>query len=203
MTTAASQDWQIFNQRCLATALATIRQHLQRYIAQQKAPSKEKIAEGDTVEQPSDAVDRESLDRESPSALAYLSSAFALTSFEQQVLLLCAGVELSAEITQLCAAAQGNERFTYPTFSLALAAFPTAQWDALAPVAPLRRWRLIEVVDSDSLTQSRLRVDERVLHYLTGVPYLDDRLDGLLLPLSAPRHLLPSQQQTVQRMVDI
>ena len=74
----------------------------------------------------------------------------------------------------------------YPTFSLALAALPEAHWSALTPAGPLRRWRLIEVGAGDTLINSQLRIDERVLHYLTGVSYLDARLQGLIESLPPP-----------------
>lgn len=198
------QDWQVINQRGLATALVEIRQFLQRYITQ--GSGDEPVEPAETIPPTADLpIIDEAIDSQATpqSALDYLCTAFDLTPFERQVLLLCAGVELSASLAELCGSAQGNAQFTYPTFSLALAVFPEAEWDALAPVAPLRRWRFIEVVNSDSLTQSRLRIDERVLHYLTGVPYLDDRLNGLISRLTAPKYLLPSQQQLAQRMVEV
>jgi hypothetical protein len=65
----------------------------------------------------------------------------------------------------------------------------------------LRYWRLIEVLEGNSLTQSRLRIDERVLHYLTGVPYLDDRLRGLIAPsLALSAELPPSHQRLAEQV---
>jgi len=51
----------------------------------------------------------------------------------------------------------------------------------MAPSAPLRYWRLIEVGPGASLTLSPLRLDERMLHYLTGTDARDDRLPVLRL----------------------
>jgi hypothetical protein len=110
-------------------------------------------------------------------ALDQLCQVFSLSPFERDLLLLCAGSELDGSFSSLCAAAQGDNRRGYATFSLALAALPHAHWNALTPSAPLRRWRLIEVVQgAEPLLQSQLRIDERILHYLAGVSYLDDRL---------------------------
>ena len=64
-----------------------------------------------------------------------------------------------------------------------MAALPEAHWSALTPAAPLRRWRLMELGAGDTLTTSPLRIDERVLHYLAGVPHLDERLVGLVEPV--------------------
>lgn len=108
---------------------------------------------------------------------------FRLSPFERDLLALCAGVELDAGIASLCAEAQGDPQRVSPTFSLALAALPGAHWSALAPDAPLRYWRLIEPAPGGLLTRAPLRIDERVLHYLTGISYLDERLRGLMTPI--------------------
>ena len=68
-----------------------------------------------------------------------------------------------------CAAAPGSGGNPWPSFGLALAAFPEAHWDALAHRAPLRHWRLIETFGSGPLVASRLQIDERILFFLTGV----------------------------------
>jgi len=66
----------------------------------------------------------------------------------------------------------------------------------LNPAAPLRYWRLIEVSSQGgaSLTGSRLRIDERILHYLTGIQYLDERLTGLMQPVPAVADQVPSHR---------
>jgi ATPase family associated with various cellular activities (AAA) len=137
---------------------------------------------------------------EAPPELGRLAKAFGLTCFEQHVLLLCAGMELDVMFAACCAAAQGEPRRTYPTFGLALAALPEAHWSALLPSAPLRRWRLVEVEAADSLVAARLRLDERILHHLTGLPCLDERLRGLVTPVKAPDDLPPSQRAQAERI---
>jgi hypothetical protein len=133
------------------------------------------------------------------SALDSLCEAFALSGFERDVLLLCAGMELDATFAPLCAAAHGDVRRAYPTFSLALAALPEAHWNAITPAAALRRWRLLEVrQNGETLAQSALRIDERVLHYLTGISYLDERLRGLVEPMPLEHGLPPSQSALVE-----
>src|SRR5687768_14471598 len=61
---------------------------------------------------------------ETTTALDALCSILDLTTFERNVLLLCAGIELKADFGGLCAASQGHTNWTYPTFGLALAALP-------------------------------------------------------------------------------
>lgn len=137
------------------------------------------------------------------SALGHLVEMFSLSPFEQDLLLLCAGIEFDGTFPSLCASAQGDARRNYATFSLALAALPDAHWSAVTAAAPLRRWRLIEVVNSgEGLLQSQLRIDERVLHYLAGISYMDQRLEGLVRPFNLRRDLPRSQQKVADRIGD-
>ena len=136
-----------------------------------------------------------------PSAAEALCSAFGLSRFERAILLMCAGVELDGRFAGLCAAAQGDPAREFPTFSVALAGLPEPHWSAITPAAPLRRWRLIECENQPGapLLTSRLRIDERVLHFLTGIQYLDERLMALLEPVGGDR--LASSQQSVAREI--
>ncbi len=98
------------------------------------------------------------------------------------------------------AAAQGDPARTYPTFTLALAALPESHWSALTPAAPLRYWRLIDLGAGSSLTLSPLRIDECVLHFLTGTPHLDERLAGLVEAIRPAGDLVPSQAALAERI---
>jgi AAA+ superfamily predicted ATPase len=121
-----------------------------------------------------------------PAAIDHLSDCFGLSAFERDVLLLCAGVEMDAQLAAQCEIATGEARRQGATFGLALAALDAPHWSALAPVSPLRRWRLVEFDDSAGVARGRLRIDERILHYLAGVNYLDVRLRSLLRPALPP-----------------
>ena len=118
-------------------------------------------------------------------AIDLLVKRFGLSVFERDVLLLCAGIEMSTDLARVCHDVQGVGSRASVTFGLALAALEEAHWTALTPVAPLRHWRLVEVDDQAGVTTGSLRIDERVLHYIAGVNYLDPRLRPLL-------HLKPS-----------
>ncbi|MDI5986293.1 ATP-binding protein [Halomonas sp. M4R5S39] len=111
-----------------------------------------------------------------PAAIDTLARLFELSAFERDVLLLAAGVEMDARLAALCGDALGRPQCPWATFGLALAALPEAHWSAIAPVEALRRWRLIEVDDRAGLTAGRLSLDERVLHFIGGLNYLDHRL---------------------------
>ncbi|MEU6005077.1 ATP-binding protein [Streptomyces sp. NPDC047453] len=131
-----------------------------------------------------------------------LVALFGLTPFERDLVLLTAADELEPTTAARCAAAAGAPQRAYPTFSLALAALDEPHWSALTPVAPLRRWRIVELEDETRLTVSRLRLDERILHFLLGSPYLDARLHGRLRRTTAPDTLPPSYDLAAGRLAE-
>jgi hypothetical protein len=143
---------------------------------------------------------------EPPPALILLAQRLGLSRFERDILLLCAALELDTRIASLCARAQDDPGRPYPTFALALALFDEPAWDALSPERPLRHWRLIEINQpgAQPLTTAALRADERIVNYLKGLNYLDDRLAPLLLPLEPPDldvDLPPSQKAAAEEIV--
>jgi ATP-dependent 26S proteasome regulatory subunit len=142
----------------------------------------------------------------SPPALMILSQRMGLSPFEQQVLLLCVAIELDTSIASLCARAQEDSHRPYPTFALALTLFEEPAWDLLSPERPLRYWRLIEINQpgAQPLTTSALRADERIVNFIKGLNYLDDRLSPLLMPLEiavGQDKLPPSQQSSVENII--
>ncbi len=167
------------NQRGLTAAIAELRVILEQHAAGKGA--------GEIARVPD------------PPQLQGLSTAFGLSRFERAVLLLCAAIELDSAFAGLCGMAQGDASRTHPTFSLALAVFDEAHWSALNPGAPLRRWRLIEVQNQAGtpLTTSPLRIDERILHYLAGVHYQDERLAGIIHAVVSTEELVPSHGMLV------
>ncbi|MEL7315303.1 MAG: ATP-binding protein, partial [Cyanobacteria bacterium J06559_3] len=138
-----------------------------------------------------------------PPALARVCDRFQLSLFERNVLLLCAAAALSRNVGRLCAALHGHEQQTYPSFGIALMLFPKGYWEALTPTAPLRRWRLVELMPGSELTHSPLRIDERILHELMGVATLDERLQGTVQPLvdKGSISLPPSYQHLADQIV--
>ena len=138
---------------------------------------------------------------EPPPALNLLAKALALSKFERNLLVLCAAMELDTRIAGLCAKAQDNLNKPYPTFALAFALFDDPDWNALAPNAPLRYWRLLEInqPNAQALIASALSLDERILNYLKGLNYLDDRLTPLIDPFNGQQDsgVLPHSQQHV------
>ncbi|MFM7448202.1 MAG: ATP-binding protein [Leptolyngbyaceae cyanobacterium] len=200
MTKVIPNRWLEANQRYLTAALTEVRYHLEQHLQRQQAG-----ATGEPVQKAVPPVfpALELTDADPPPALETLGQVFGLSDFERLLLLLCAGVELDGEIASLCARIHGDDRQSYATFSLAMGVLPEAHWSALYPGRPLRRWRLVEVGRSDGLSRSPLRIDERVLHFLTGGQDLDDRLQNLVTPVPVPEMLVPSHQRVVERLVPL
>ena len=144
---------------------------------------------------------REAESMSPPPALVILSSRFGLSRFEQEILLLCAAMELDTRIPSLCARAQDDRNRPSATFALAMALFDEPAWDALSPEGPLRHWRLIEINQpgAQPLATSALRADERIVNFLKGLNYLDDRLAPLLSPanLEGMDAALPGSQALI------
>jgi hypothetical protein len=115
-----------------------------------------------------------------PPAMDTLVATLGLSLFERDVLLMCIGNEIQGSTASAGRDNPASVRSWVPTFGLALANFPDAHWSALSPNGPLRRFRLVELDDVRPLAAARLTIDERVLHYLVGINYLDSRLQPII-----------------------
>lgn len=198
-----SAEWLTLNRQLLMGELAGIYHRLQQLATQQQ---------GQTYDVPTDLSDQVSLAERlsSPSGLQQLSQLFNLSAFEQEILLLCAGAELSIGWGRLCAQAQGKPRLQAPTFELANILVERREtvsphWSAFSAAAPLRFWHMIEVGPGDALMTSPLRIDERILRYLLGLEGLDARLVRRLKSISGNEHVLlvPSHQKICDRIVNL
>jgi len=143
-------------------------------------------------------------EKEPAPALEVLAMRFGLSEFEQAVLVLCAGIEIDSSFSLVCAA-QGDGAQAYPTFSLVLKSFPNPHWSALSPAGPLRKWRLIEVLNQPGylLVNCPLKIDERILHFLSGIEYLDERLAGVMQPQQTSDAVAPSHAVVARSMADV
>lgn len=188
-------SWAEDNQAYLVSRMAAVGEHLERRARGEEPgpPSSEIRAAIDSTAEPlagSAALDR-------------LTDTFGLSAFERELLVLLAAVELDSTVAERCARASGDHHLTQPTFGLSLSSLPEPHWSALSPSGPLRYWRMVEVGPSDSLTAAPLRLDERVLHYLTGIDFLDDRLSGFVLPVTSPGQLVPSHHEIARQILDV
>jgi hypothetical protein len=186
VTTA--EQWTAANKRHLLAAVDLVRCALERHAGREanEAPARAALAAADA-------------ELDVPAALTRLETAFVLSAFERDVLLLCAGVELDAAFEALCREVGASP----PTFSVALAALPDAHWSALTPTAPLRHWLLVEPGDGPVRTTRPLRIDERVLHFLTGTGYLDERVGDVVCYLPPHGELPPSHAAAADRIAQL
>ena len=157
------------------------------------------------------------LDGALESRLLHVCGVFGLSEFERDILILLLLHAINTEIARLCSAMPESD-LGRPTFALALGlaedpvwevldaaeqhrltrltARPT--WAALSPERPLRHWRLVEITQpaGQPLVTSPLRLDERIVNYLMGIDYLDDRIAPLCQRqlFAAGRDVLTSSQ---------
>lgn len=181
-------SWQEANQACLVLEFACLRDKLREAAAvdarehSSGADTNRRVPIDDMLQELQEA--REAI--EPASAIDTLTRVFGLSSFERELLLLCAGIEMDSALAQLCSSALGGDTRTSITFALGLATLVDPHWSALAPTAALRRFHLIVMEAGHGLTAAPLRIDERILHYLAGVNLLDERLETLLHPKGRP-----------------
>ncbi len=175
----ARTSWIEFNQHALTREIARVRDSVASYVGDE--PPHDARDEWNAAESTAQGTSA-SWDHNEPSALDTVTRVFGLSAFERDILVLCAGVELDARVASLfgTASALGT-----PSFSLALASLSEPHWSALTPAAPLRAWRLVELI-GPAISTAQLRIDERILHFLTGINQFDERLRGMLDRIDSP-----------------
>jgi hypothetical protein len=201
MTHTAGISWAEANQRHLTQAIAEVREEIESSLDRKASVGSQNHGKSATMAQSNDAP--QSAQLQPPSALESLCSIFQLSSFERKILLMCAGVELDSSLTDLVGRIHRDDRRRQPTFGLALGAFSDAHWSALSPARPLRYWQMIEVAPGDSLTGASLCIQERVLHYLAGVQYLDERLRHHFRPVAPPGKIVPTHSMMADDIASI
>jgi hypothetical protein len=189
MSRLAAEEWRDANRRYLIRSLERLRQTLG--------------AKTDSTADPASPV-AEPWDLADPPALERLRDSFGLSTFERDILLMAAGVELDAQFAAQCAAASieaggGGEL----TLGLILARLDDAHWSALPPSAALRRWRLVRLAEAGALTRGAVRIDERILHYLVGVEHLDADIAAIARLLPAPEALTESQADSASQLAQV
>jgi hypothetical protein len=203
MKVTTIQHWPEANQSYLSAALEELRWWLELHIAQIEGDGGALSSAERRLDEARQNMEQAIEGLPGPAAIQTLVSAFRLSPFERDLLLLCAGMELDSGFAPLCAALQGDTRRGYPTFGIAMKALAGAHWSAFLPAAPLRRWRLVEMGSGDALTTSPLRIDERVLHYLAGLSSQDELLRGMADPVFATEDLPSSHRALARRIFDI
>ena len=219
-------QWQIANNDYLSKAVQWIRLLLQQQAGQYQPPEQKSKTQrfrwlagtnqrheslpANVATETAAQLEQELLPAETashPPAMVMLRQRLGLSRFEQNILLLCAAIELDPQVAVLCSLAQNDAQRNYPTFALAFTLFTDPDWGALAATGPLRYWRLLDIHQPGPrpLTVSALHLDERILNYLKGINYLDDRLATYIAPLAQNGFqyddLPPSQQSVVEAIL--
>jgi hypothetical protein len=112
------------------------------------------------------------------SSLEELGQRFELSEFERGLVVMCLAMETDARFAALCARAHGNAEMSYPTFSLGMRVFGSADWSVCSPHGALRRWSILEVGEGKGRVFQPLSLSERVLDFLLVNPGPDRRLLG-------------------------
>ena len=183
-------NWEQINQRYLLKSIQKIKRALE--IKAQKPVS----------EMDEDQINgyEEITSQEIVPPLEQVCLTFGLSTFERDILLFCAAMELDPCFGSLCALAHEDEQKKYPTFSLALEILSNSHWNALLPSSPLRRWQLIEIGNGMALTLSPLRINERILHCLIGLQHLDEKLSHIIEPVYDVDVMVDSHRQIAKKL---
>ncbi len=197
MSEAGLRHWRSANGRYLLARLAIVREALKRHAQAVHGVGFDGITPEATLAQEL-AESRRALP--APASLDRLANVFDLSEFEQDVLLLSAGGELDSTFALACGTALGQKRASSPNFGLALTMLRDPNWSALTPVAPLRHWRLLEVSADNTLNEGAIRIDERILHYLQGVSYLDARLRDCVELVEPPAEMPASHRKIAREL---
>lgn len=202
------QNWHEKNARYLAVSLEWIRLKLTRLAAtlnDEDSTSPEAIKEDQTISRAMATITDLEASEPLP-ALVLIKRRFGLSVFEQDVLMLCTAMELDTSIPALCARAQDDTGKPFPTFALAMSLFNDPTWDAISGQRPLRYWRLIEInrMMNQPLITSPVRGDERIINFIKGLNYIDERIGRASAPFNTVGEIvLPqSQQELVKKVTD-
>ena len=194
MTSARARHWAAENQAYLTATLARVRGAIERHLG--RAPSRPDAADNEqrlAAATRSHPTSRRRRQCRLPRRWSCWSSASACRASSVISWCFAPGWSSNSAFAALCRDVGNNSG---PTFSLALAALPGAHWSAITPTGPLRYWKMIEVRPSEVLVTAPLRIDERILHFLAGVAYTDERLQCITRPHAA-RSALPAAHQAI------
>ncbi len=202
------ETWQIQNDQYLSTAMEWVRLKLTAAIADlsgENISSQEKTNRDFVIKSAMLQLNHFEASDGLP-ALGFIKTRFGLSDFEFQLFILCIAVELDTRIPGLCAKAHDDVNKPYPTFALAMSVFDNPSWDVLAPQRPLRFWKLIEPnrLLSQALISAPLHTDERLVAFVKGLNYLDERIIKITGPFSINTKELQlpvSQQDTVAEAI--
>lgn len=136
-----------------------------------------------------------------PPAIEKLATILGLTSFEKDLLLMCAAFELDTGWEKFLSSGTKVEEVFQPCFGLGLNKLPGAHWSAVSTASPLRHWNLIETAGMQSVTRGNIRIEEHILHYITGISGLHETLSQITAPFLNHPELVPSQVKIARNIL--
>ncbi|PMN89776.1 ATP-binding protein [Enterovibrio norvegicus] len=143
---------------------------------------------------------------EPPTAFTLLVQQFGLNGVDQTALALSLSAALDSDVSKVCASMSGNPLQTNPSIGMALSLHGLSDQggesdrSVFSPHSPLRYWLLIEW-QSIGASDAIISPDERILNFVRGVNYLDERLSVMLEPTREHAAQMPlSTSQEIQRM---
>lgn len=203
----SATHWQAANFQYLMQAIAIIRGYLNRYIARRQEQLREDDPGTEDLKTAAQNLEKVASTMSALPTLDIVCQAFGLSSFEQAILLCCAGQAIHPDFPGVIAIAQNNPELSSTTFQLALQCFPNPHWNSVTANRPLRRWQLVNWASTPEPPRAPLQIDEAILNYLVGEPYDDPVLAGVVTPSHNPVasqiQLQPSHQTIVEQMVGL
>lgn len=121
------ESWYEDNQRHLMAALTSVRERLQQNLSGSNHKNADQsnlyFTNADPLNVQQEAVTEQTTgqtEMSAPPSLENICSIFGLTSFERDILMMCAGMELDGAFAAVCSAAQRYQQRPYPSFGLAM-----------------------------------------------------------------------------------
>ena len=141
-----------------------------------------------------------SLKESMPLCLPALARLFQLTRFEEQCLLICLAPELDRKYEKLYAYLQDDVTRKKPSVDLVLTLLcgtraekvtARSMFDTQAPLLKYRLLHMSETAPDNAvpLLQRTLKVDDRIVNCVLGVPRIDTRLDPVARMIAQPSAL--------------
>jgi len=97
-----------------------------------------------------------------------LVQAFDLSSFEEDIILLAVGCELSSSFREALTKKLKLNEYSYLSFQNAFQLLENSHWDAIGPSGTLRKNNLIKLFDGEPFINRTFTIDETILQFLTG-----------------------------------
>lgn len=198
MSELDTEEWRAANDEYISATVAWVLSRLESLVAGADASSVEASEKEQKLRE--DRLTR----LESESTLHQLADRFELSLFEIHLLSLCLAFELDSRVAHCCGELQPTRHQPFPTLGLALRLFPeSADWAVASSSRPLRGYQLIQLHQPAGvpLVGAELRLEEPILHYLRGVPDLDEHVSDFVTIVESPAvGLFESQQAQLHQI---